>query len=377
MKAITQALHARVNDIGAHPSVTPIYQCSAFEADSPFFYSRKNNPNVAELEDVVRILEGAAFALAVTCGMTAIYATMEFLRPGDTIVINKHIYGCTFKLIQRVCARLGCHLVVLDLADESEIARMPAHTRMVFFETPTNPFLYTISIRQVSDSVKSHNCDALVVVDNTWASPLFQHPLDHGADISLHSGTKYLGGHSDVMSGVLLTNRKDIYDELSHIRFYGGMVLSPENAWLVRRSIQTLQARMLHQKDVTQEMRDFLTTLPQVARVYYPDIDGHQLTSYGGILFFELREDIVDRYQELAAALQLFGTGTGMACVTSMVAQPYTGSHASMTAEEKQMMGLGKNLVRLCFGLEDIDDLKADVATAFSSFETIGGLSKT
>lgn len=375
MKSMTKVLHARVNDSGSHPSVTPLYQCSAFEADSRFFYSRKNNPNIAELEEVVCMLEGAKHAVAVTCGMTAIYACLEFLSPGDVVVINKHIYGCSFKLLQRVCKRRNCKLTILDLSENSSLADIPKDTKMVFFETPTNPFLKTINIRRVSDYVKTVNPDALVIVDNTWASPLFQHPLEHEADISLHSGTKYIGGHSDVMSGVLLTNRDDLYDELSLIRFYGGMVLSPESAWLVRRSIQTLQVRIHYQRDVTRDMQEFLSTLAQVEKVYYPDIDGDQLTDYGGILFFDLREDLVDRYADFASALSLFGTGTGMACVTSMVAQPYTGSHASMSPEEKLDMGLGRRLVRLCFGLEDPDDLRSDIMSAFRAIDASGTIS--
>lgn len=367
MKASTEILHLHVDNDGTGPAVTPIYQCSAFTADSPYFYSRKNNPNVAEVENVIAVLEGARYALAVTCGMSAIYMAMEFLKSGDALVFNKHVYGCTFKLFQHLSQRRGFRLKILDLSVEANIAEIPPDTKMVFFETPTNPFLKTINIRKVSDHVKKLNPGALVVVDNTWATPLFQHPLEHGADISLYSGTKYFSGHSDVMSGVLLTDREELHEDLSQTRFYGGMLLSPHSAWLVRRSMQTFELRLRHQQKVTLEMTEFLKGLPQVEKVYYPGVDGSQLTGYGGIIFFELREDLVSKYKTFSNALKLFGTGTGMAAVTSMVAQPYTGSHASMTPEEKAGIGLGENLVRLCFGLEDSEDLKEDLISAFKS----------
>jgi cystathionine beta-lyase/cystathionine gamma-synthase len=363
-------LHARIGEDSPGASVTPVCQTSAFEAGSTYFYSRKNNPNVEEAEQAVALLEGAKHCIAFSCGMSAIYTALDLLQPGDTVVLNKLMYGCSFKLFQRVTARRHITLEVLDLTKEQEIEQIPEGTRMVFLETPTNPFLETVNLPHVSEIARVRREDALLVVDNTWATPLFQHPLEHGADISIHSGTKYFGGHSDVMSGFILTDRDDLDEELSAIRFYGGMILSPFDAWLVRRSLQTLALRVERQQAVALEMTDFLRNLPQVERLYYPEVDGEQLTGYGGIIFFELRQDLVERYSDFAQALQLFETGTGMACVTSMIAQPYTGSHASMTDDEKANIGLGKNLVRLCFGLEDVCDLKEDIKQAFRLIES-------
>jgi cystathionine gamma-lyase/cystathionine gamma-lyase/homocysteine desulfhydrase len=241
---------------------------------------------------------------------------------------------------------------------------------MVFFETPTNPFLKAVDIRAVSQAVKALNPEALVVVDNTWATSLFQHPLEHGADISLHSATKFFSGHSDVMGGILLTDRQDLEEACRSERFYSGAVLAPHSGWLLRRSMQTFPLRMEHHQQSTKEMVKFLGDLPQVTRVYYPEIDGRQLLGYGGIIFFDLRGDLVARYPDFIAQLKLFGTGTGMACVTSMVAQPYTGSHASMNDEEKAQMGLGRGTVRLCFGLERLVDLQKDVKAALEYIDT-------
>jgi len=370
MDRVTKALHTRIDNQAVHPAVSPIYQNSAFTADSTYFYTRKDNPNVAELESVLCALEGARHAVAVGCGMAAVFMTLELLRAGDVLVVNKDIYGCSFRLFQRLSERRGFSVKVLDLSLESSLEEIPRDTKMVFFETPTNPFLKTIRIRTVADHVKSLRADALVVVDNTWATPLFQSPLQHGADISLHSGTKYFSGHSDVMGGVLLVDREELAEEFRQTRFYGGTVLDPFAAWLLRRSLQTLDIRLQRHQDVTLEMRDFLATLPPVKKVYYPEVDGSQLTGYGGILFFELHEDLTPRYRDFARALELFETGTGMACVSSMVAQPYSGSHASMTAEEKRDMGLRENLVRLCFGLEHPEDLKRDILAAFATLES-------
>jgi cystathionine gamma-lyase / homocysteine desulfhydrase len=360
-------LHIREDDAGAHPAVTPVYQTSAFEADSPYFYSRKNNPNVAELEKVLQTLENAKHAVAVTCGMSAIFMTLEILRPGDTLVVNPFIYGCSYRLLQRISERRGFKLIDLDFSEESNIEKIPTETKMVFFETPTNPFLKTVNIEKVSQRVKQQNPEAVVVVDNTWATPLFQHPLELGADVSLHSGTKYFSGHSDVMNGVLMTDREDLAEEFRETRFYGGLVLSPENAWLTRRSLQTLAIRLKQQQSVCAEMRDFLNQQPLVEKVYYPKIDGRQLKGYAGILFFELK----GVYEKFKQALTIFNTGTGMACVTSMVAQPWSGSHASMTEEEKLEINLNENIVRLSFGLENPEDLKNDLLGAFRALQDL------
>ncbi|HEX8558591.1 MAG TPA: PLP-dependent aspartate aminotransferase family protein [Pyrinomonadaceae bacterium] len=369
MNSITRSLHTRSEAGGARPSVTPLYQNSAFDAGSTYFYTRKNNPNVEEFEDVVRHLEGARHGVAVATGMAAIRTCLEQLRPGDTMVINGLVYGCSFKLVQRFCERFNVRLEVLDLSSPGGVESIPAGTRLVLFETPTNPFLRTVDIERVASKVKASDPSALVVVDNTWATPLYQHPLSLGADVSLHSATKYMSGHSDVMGGMLLTDRDDLAEAFRQERFYSGAILDPHAAWLLRRSMQTFGVRLERQGRTTAEMREFLAGLPQVQTVYYPEIEGRQLRGYGGILFIELRPDLVPRYPDLVSALRYFGNGTGMACVTSMIAQPYTGSHASMTDAEKDQMGLSRGLVRLCFGLEEPEDLRRDLLEALASID--------
>lgn len=369
MNPVTRCLHTRVDATDACPSVTPLYQSSAFDAGSPFFYSRKNNPNVSEFEQVVRDLEGARHGVAVATGMAAIRTCLEQLRPGDTMVLNSLVYGCSFRLAQRFCERFNICLKIMDLSSCDGIEDIPKETGLVLFETPTNPFLKTVDIHRLVLRVKTQNPSALIIVDNTWATPIYQHPLELGADVSLHSATKYMSGHSDVMGGVLLTDRDDLAEAFRHERFYSGATLDPHAAWLLRRSMQTIGVRLERQSRTTREMHAFLTSLPQVRRVYYPEIDGRQLRGYGGIVFVELREDLAIRYSDLIHSLRYFGNGTAMACVTSMVAQPYTGSHASMTDIEKEQMGISRNLVRLCFGLEDPDDLQRDLLDGLASID--------
>lgn len=361
---ITRALHRRIDQTVARPTVTPLYQASAFSADSPYFYTRKANPNSEELEQVLACLEEAACGVTATTGMTAISLVASLLRPGDHVVLGKYIYGCTYKSFQRLSQSRGVRLTTLDLSRPEEVERMPADASLVFFETPTNPFLKSVSIADVARRAKAANPLALVVVDNTWATPLFQRPLEHGADVSLYSATKYFSGHSDVMGGALVLNRRDLAGCLREERFYTGGILDPHSAWLLRRSLQTLPLRMREHERVTGLMADFLGEQPQIARVYAPRVDGRQLRGYGGILFCDLREDLVDRYEDFTRALRLFDTGTGMASVTSMAARPYTGSHASLTDEEKARMGIGRGLVRLCFGMEEVEDLKRDLRQA-------------
>lgn len=372
MQPTTKLLHQRINSINANASVTPLFQNSAFNSDSPYFYSRKDNPNVAELEQVLATLEECSHSIALASGMSAIFMILDLLPQGSHVVINKYIYGCTYKLFQRFCEKRGHLLSVIDLSDKGVLSGLPAKVDLVFFETPTNPFLKIIDIAYVSSQFKSRNPNSIIVVDNTWATPLYQKPLQFGADISLYSCTKYFSGHSDVMGGAILLNNTALFDELVANRFYSGTIMTPFSAWLLRRSMQTFTIRMQQHHDTTKKMVACLRDFPQIKKIYYPDIDGKQLKNYAGIIFLELRDDLLRHYASFIKELRLFGTGTGMACVTSMVAQPYTGSHASMSADEKESMNLGKNLIRLCFGMEDPVDLIEDLNAAFKKCELAG-----
>jgi len=366
---VTRSLHHRVAIDGSAPVVTPLFQNSAFEATSPFFYTRKANPNSVELEGALAILEDARHVISTTTGMSALSLALGLLAPGAHLVVNRDIYGCSHELFKRTCDQRGMRLTSLDLSCPEGIAALPEKVDMVLFETPTNPFLRTISIQAVAGAVRRKSPEALVVVDNTWATPLFQKPLQHGASISLGSATKFLSGHSDVMGGYLCVDDEALAERLGTERFYHGAILDPHSAWMLRRSLQTFPLRMREHVRVTEHMRHFLARRAEIVEVQFPDVDGDQLQNYGGIVFVKLRADLVSRYREFTDALTLFDTGTGMACVTSMVAQPWTGSHASMSAADKEAIGLGPDLVRLCFGLEDVADLERDLERAFEEIE--------
>lgn len=368
MQKTTQAIHTRADVTKDFPAATPIYQNSAFESHSDFFYSRKNNPNVDEFETAVRLLEGTDYALATPTGMAAIMTTLSLLKPGQAFLVNKQVYGCTFKLFQWYASHYGLDMHVADLTKADLDENLPP-VDLVFFETPTNPFLLTVNIEKVSTFFKSKNASCLVVVDNTWATPLYQSPCKWGADISLHSATKYLSGHSDVMGGIILCNSGELASELRSLRFYSGANLDPHSAWLLRRSLHTLEIRLEKHAQTTLEVVEYLKTKKEVLKVYYPEIDGQQLTKYATLIFLDVTDQVLENYPTFHTQLQLFSTGTGMACVTSMIAQPFSGSHASMDACEKEAMGLGKNTLRLSFGMEDSRDLIADLEQAFNAIK--------
>jgi len=366
----TRMIHYRTEVGDAQPAVTPLFQSSAFGVGSPYFYTRKNNPNIAEFEEAVCIMEGAAHGVALSTGMAAIKVCLDLVRPGQTILLSGLLYGCTVKLVKRHCERYGIRLALRDLSVKDFQLDAEEDVAMAFFETPTNPFLRTIDIAAVAARVKARCPNALVIVDNTWATPVFQRPLECGADISLHSATKYLSGHSDVMGGVVLTNDAELAELIRQERFYSGMVMDPFAAWLLRRSLNTIYVRLEEQGKTTERMVAYLRTLPKVAEVYYPHIDGTQLTGYGGIIFVQLREESGESFSKIVSNLSCFGSGTGMACVSSMIAQPYTGSHASMDDAEKEAMGLNRGLIRFCFGLERPEDLMADLESVLGPSST-------
>lgn len=366
----TEALHYRINNAETRPVATPIYQNSAFTADSPYFYTRKSNPNSSELEGALAILEGASHVITTTTGMSAISLVLQLLEPNNHLLINSAIYGCSYKLFKRYCKQFNIKLTVRDLSQSEHWRNMPEDIDMVLFETPTNPFLKTIPIRDIAETLHRRNPQALVVVDNTWATPVFQSPLECCADISLASATKYISGHSDVMGGFIACNDQQLATRLLENRFYTGAILDPHSAWLLRRSLHTLPIRMREHARITQVIHAYLITRKEVETVYFPNIEADQLHDYGGILFFQLAPEHSLQYKRFASALTLFDTGTGMACVSSMVAQPWSGSHASLEDEEKRAMGIDKGLVRLCFGLENETDLINDLTGAFEALST-------
>ncbi len=348
--------------------MTPLYQASSFLSGSDFFYTRKSNPNSSELEEVLKNLEGCQHVISVTTGMAAINMALRLLQPGDHLIANELIYGCTYQYLIEFAHHYQIQLDFVDMLKLDDLrSYMKPTTRMILFETPTNPLLKTISIMDVVKLRNEQCSNALIVVDNTWATSYFQKPLDLGADLSVVSGTKFYGGHSDCMAGFISTNRQDLAEKMLALRFFQGCILDPHSAWLMRRSMQTFTLRMKEHQAKVQMMGRFLKEIDEIEKVYLPEVDGVQMTGYGCILFFEFKDRYKDSVSKFMDSLKLFDRGTSMACVVSAVAQPFTGSHLSMKSEDKIRVGIRETLVRLCFGLEEEQDLKADLLQAFRS----------
>ena len=349
----------------AKPVSTPIFQTSAFRSGDPYFYTRKSNPNFEEVEAILALLEGGGHALLLSSGMAAISSILSLLRPGDVLLVNQLIYGCSFRFFTDYGKDHGITVRFADLTDlTSAVAAITSDTAMVFFETPTNPFLKTVRIADIASILHSANPAGLVVVDNTWATPLFQKPLQLGADICVYSGSKFFSGHSDLILGAVTSRRDDVAEKLEKQRFYAGAVPDPFAAWLLRRSLQTLGIRMERHQRSTERIAHFLTEHERIAQVFLPTVDGKQLRAYGGLLFARLAVPTYNDVRSFMETLTLFDQGTPMASVASAVACPYYGSHLSMTPEEKAAVGLDEYLFRLSIGIEETDDLIADLGKA-------------
>lgn len=350
----------------ADPVATPIFQSSAFRSGDPYFYTRNANPNFREVEELLARLDGGGDAVLYASGMAAIDAALSLLRPGDALAAHELLYGCSYRFLSDHCARLGVELSFGDLSDPAASRTLLGpRTRMVFLETPTNPFLRTVPVEPLARAARSLSPDVLVVVDNTWATPLFQNPLELGADLALYSCSKFFSGHSDLILGAAVARDAKLSEALRRRRFYAGAVPDPFAAWLLRRSLQTLDLRLERHQANTREVAEFLRGRSEVKTVYYPEVDGRQLKGYGGMLFLELAGDADGRLAErFAASLALFDRGTPLASVASAVAIPYAGSHLSMTAAEKSRIGLTPSLLRLSVGIESAADLIGDLEAA-------------
>jgi cystathionine beta-lyase/cystathionine gamma-synthase len=377
MRMETQAIH-----VGQEPDppsgavVPPIHQSSTFHQPDPsqageYRYSRVRNPTVDRLEQAMGALEGASFALAFGSGMAAITAAMSVLRTGDHILCTRDVYGTTFSLLRHHLDRFGIEHDFVDMAGEPpegvESAIRP-NTRMIWIESPTNPLLKIVDIAQVADLAHRHG--ALLGVDNTFSTPYFQNPLALNADLVVHSATKYLGGHSDLVAGVLATNDPDLNEQLLQTRRFTGGVLGPFDAWLLLRGIKTLAVRMdAHQRNALGVAR-FLENHPRVRRAHYPGLESHlhhhlareQMRGFGGMVTVEL-EGGPETAKRFVGALRVFTSAVSLGGVESLAEIPYFLTHQSMQGTDNS---LDPGTVRLSVGLEHIEDLTADLDQALA-----------
>ncbi len=379
-----QGIYTQVVHAGAEPDkatgavMIPIYQSTTYVQESPgnylaFEYSRSGNPTREAYERALAAIEGAAYGLAFASGLAATQAIIQQLDPGDRVLVCDDVYGGTGRLFRRLFAKFGLEFVFIDMANMDNLrAAWTANTKMVWIETPTNPTLKLVDIAAAVEIAKSSG--ALVVVDNTFASPIFQLPLALGADLVVHSTTKYIGGHSDFVGGAVMTSRQELYEQLKFTQFAAGSVPSPFECFLGHRSIKTLAVRMVqHQKSALAVAR-FLEQHPKVQKVSYPGLESHpqyelacrQMSGFSGIVTCSLKGNYDDVLAVLAR-LQLFALAESLGGVESLVNHPEKMTHASVPPELREQLGIGPNLLRLSVGIEDPADLVADLADALGA----------
>ncbi len=377
MKPATLCIHA-----GSHPDpstgaiMTPIYQTSTYVQEAPgvnkgYEYARSQNPTRFALEEAFALLEKGRFGLAFSSGVAATDAVIKLLAPGDEVICGNDMYGGTYRLFTKVFEKFGIRFHYIPMQDVSHIESfINERTKLIWLETPTNPLMNITDIRAVSAMAKSR--DILVVVDNTFASPYLQNPLELGADIVMHSATKYLGGHSDVIQGALMMNSQELRDQLYFIQKSCGAVPGPMDCFLVLRGIKTLHVRMERHCANGRVVAHWLRNHPKVGRVYWPGFEDHpnhgiaksQMKDFGGMISFELKDNTVEAARKVLSSTKIFSLAESLGGVESLINHPASMTHASIPREERIKNGLGDALIRLSVGIEDVEDLLADLEQA-------------
>ena len=374
MEFSTRTIHAaQASEPETGSLIAPIFQTSTYEQQEPgvhrgFDYSRTNNPTRARLEAVLADLEGVPHAAVYASGLAAENAILQaYLKPGDEIVIPEDVYGGTFRLLTKVHEPAGCVIRQVNVADEAAFAAvLGPRTRLVWIESPTNPRLLVYDIARICRD--AHKAGALVVVDNTFATPVFQQPFALGADIVVHSVTKYLAGHSDLIQGAVLARDAAVFEPIKFLQNATGAVPSPFDCWLTLRGLQTLELRMQRHAENADAVAYALAGHPRVKRVYYPGLPDHpgheiaqrQMTGFGGMVSFEL-DGSVEEVVRFVSSRRLFVLGESLGSVKSLLCHPARMTHASIPAEARKRLGLSDTLIRLSTGCEHPKDLVADL----------------
>ena len=377
MKFNTKVIHAGIEpDPATGAIMTPIYQTSTYVQTSPgvhkgYEYARTSNPTRSTLEKNLAALENGSDAICFGSGLAATDAILRLLSPGDEVVATNDIYGGSYRLMTQVFDNYGIKFNFVGMDDASSITdHISDKTKLIWIETPTNPMLNIIDIAEVCDAVVGKNID--VVVDNTFASPYLQNPLDLGADMVLHSATKYLGGHSDVVHGVVIVKDSDLGERLHFIQKAVGAVPGPQDCFLILRGIKTLHLRVQRACENARKIADFLLSNDKVANVYYPGHKDHpnhevakkQMKDFGGMVSFDLKTDSVEAANEILTKTHYFSLAESLGGVESLIGHPATMTHASVPREERLKVGLTDSLIRLSVGVEDVDDLISDLQKA-------------
>lgn len=382
MKFGTKAIHAgQEPDPTTGAIMTPIYQTSTYVQASPgdhkgFEYSRATNPTRKALEDCMAALENAEYGLCFSSGLGAIDAVIKLLKPGDEVIAGDDLYGGTYRIFTQIFAPLGIEFKFIDFTDASNLEKyVTPNTKMVWIETPTNPTLKIIDIEAVAEITKKHKL--LLGVDNTFASPYNQSPMDLGADIVMHSATKYIGGHSDLVMGVLCMNDKKLYDDLFYIYNACGATPGPMDSFLALRGIKTLHLRMKCHNENGVAIANHLKNHPKIDKVYWPGFEDHpnheiakkQMRGFGGMISFTLKGDDKEQAFKAASSFKVFALAESLGGVESLVGHPASMTHASIPKSEREKVGVTDSLIRLSVGVEDIDDLIADLDQVLEKIE--------
>ncbi|HEV2206595.1 MAG TPA: PLP-dependent aspartate aminotransferase family protein [Candidatus Acidoferrales bacterium] len=382
MKFATKTIHAgQPSEPETGALIAPIFQTSTYEQDAPghdkgFSYSRTNNPTRQRLETVLAELEGVNYAAAFASGLAAENAVLQaYLRPGDEVVTPRDVYGGTYRILNRVFQPIGVVTRQIDTADPAALdAAISSRTKLVWIESPTNPRLLITDIETVSRL--AHERGALVVVDNTFATPYFQQPFQLGADIVVHSVTKYLAGHSDTIQGAVLAKDAAVFEPIKFLQNATGAIPSPFDCWLTLRGLKTLELRMERHAENATAIADALHGNPLVRRVYYPGLTDHpghdvarrQMTGFGGMVSFEL-DGTFEEVVAFASSRRYFTLGESLGGVKALLCHPASMTHASIPAEARAELGLSDTLIRLSPGCENSEDLVRDLVEGLEQVE--------
>ena len=377
MKFNTKAIHGGQKHDPAYGAVMPpIYQTSTYAQSTPgghkgFEYSRTHNPTRKALEDNLASIENGKFGLAFGSGLAAIDAVLKLLKPGDEVISTNDLYGGTYRLFTKIFQDFGIKFHFVGMGNTDSIEKyINDDTKLIWAETPTNPMMNIIDIKALAKITKKRNL--LLAVDNTFATPYLQQPLDLGADIVMHSATKYLGGHSDVVMGALIVKDEKIAEKLYFIQNASGAVCGPQDSFLVLRGIKTLHVRMQRHCENGEAIARYLKTNPKIDKVYWPGFEDHpnyqvakdQMKGFGGMISFTTKEDSLAGAVALLEKLKVFTLAESLGGVESLAGHPASMTHASIPYEERQKTGIKDSLIRLSVGIEDVDDLIEDLKQA-------------
>uniref|UniRef100_UPI004048CC6C cystathionine gamma-synthase n=1 Tax=Polaribacter sp. TaxID=1920175 RepID=UPI004048CC6C len=379
MKFNTKTIHGgQEHDPATGAVMPPIYQTSTYAQSSPgqhkgYEYSRSANPTRTALEKNFAAIENGTHGLAFSSGLSAIDCVLRRLNPGDEVITGDDLYGGTYRLFTRLFEKYGLKFQYVDMDSVQNVSdAISEYTQLIWLETPTNPLMKIADIEEICKATKAINAKITIAVDNTFASPYLQRPLDLGADIVMHSATKYLGGHSDVVMGALMVKDAVLAEELRFIQFAAGAIAGPMDSFLVLRGIKTLHLRMQRHCENGRAIAKFLTEHPKVATVYYPGLVNHpnhliakkQMDDFGGMVSFRLKDESKTAAFRFLENTKIFALAESLGGVESLVNHPVTMTHASIPETDRLKIGITDSLIRLSVGIEDIEDLLNDLHEA-------------